>query len=477
MQNVILNEEKTKILEINTKGDAGLADFNWKPNAGLNIITGINGSGKTKLLDFIHFKSFVPILKPSQYSNGELIRFKGEEVFQCKYIPILWRLKSDLSELDEPFYYAYNTHSITTFQDEIHKTITGQVLKILENFTSNFGTYFSEAMLKDTAKAISADDMVKEYFNDNPFDKINKFIKESIPQFKYPHFFDFSFSFTEDAKERLLNHSFNKKNADKMDILFLKSNRTQAKLQPKDLSTGEQIMLFLLLSIHFENFGNASQNKGILLLDELDAHLNPTLTKLYYQLLKKIAEYSQIFITTHDPFLIDMAENEEVFEMQKGGIIKNRNKKSVLDVLAGGLISIKSVQGIMHLFARNTEEKPIKYVLLCEGKDDKVNMVKLLPTEIDIVDCTSAYNEWKFLDLPYNTEKGVKILCLFDNDEGGRNGEKLVKEAKGGFKNTVETLFVSETEGFRMEDVINDEILTSELVSKIKKYFGILQGN
>jgi hypothetical protein len=104
-------------------------------------------------------------------------------------------------------------------------------------------------------------------------------------------------------------------------------------------------------------------------------------------------------------------------------------------------------------------------------------MERLLSTEIeiDIVDCTSAYNEWKFLDLPYNTEDGVTILCLFDNDEAGEKGMEEVKKVNVGFKNKVGTLFVSEVGGVEMENVLKNETLTRELIDKIKKYFGILQ--
>ena len=49
-------DDKTKEIEINTKEatlPSGLNNINWSLNSGLNVITGLNGSGKTKLLKII----------------------------------------------------------------------------------------------------------------------------------------------------------------------------------------------------------------------------------------------------------------------------------------------------------------------------------------------------------------------------------------------------------------------------------------
>ena len=50
-------DDKTKEIEINTKEatlPSGLNNINWSLNSGLNVITGLNGSGKTKLLKYIY---------------------------------------------------------------------------------------------------------------------------------------------------------------------------------------------------------------------------------------------------------------------------------------------------------------------------------------------------------------------------------------------------------------------------------------
>ena len=50
-------DDNTKEIEINTKEatlPSGLNNINWSLNSGLNVITGLNGSGKIKLLKYIY---------------------------------------------------------------------------------------------------------------------------------------------------------------------------------------------------------------------------------------------------------------------------------------------------------------------------------------------------------------------------------------------------------------------------------------
>ena len=84
----------------------------WNPNPGLNILTGVNGSGKTRLLDYIYsYMSERTIGSPSfgnvsgttvdlefKYpfipDNGELIGSISNSI-DIQYVPILWRTYSD----------------------------------------------------------------------------------------------------------------------------------------------------------------------------------------------------------------------------------------------------------------------------------------------------------------------------------------------------------------------------------------------
>ena len=117
--------------------------------------------------------------------------------------------------------------------------------------------------------------------------------------------------------------------------------------------------------------------------------------------------------------------------------------------------------------------------ILVEGKNDELTLLreKEGDDEIKILDCKSADNILMFANLPYvqNNEKKPTIVCLFDHDDKGKEAKKTIDdeiENKNSFcGNTVKTMFVSETEGDRMEDVLKCDQKKESLIKKIKDLY------
>lgn len=111
------------------------------------------------------------------------------------------------------------------------------------------------------------------------------------------------------------------------------------KIDLKDLSSGEKVMMSLLFS-----FFNASYKSGklqfpkILLMDEPDAHLHPEMSDLLIKLLYN--DFSKkygikILITTHSPSTVALAPEGSIFELKNGqnSSLKRVPKDNALEIL------------------------------------------------------------------------------------------------------------------------------------------------
>ncbi|WP_145148453.1 AAA family ATPase [Paenibacillus xylanexedens] len=87
------------------------------------------------------------------------------------------------------------------------------------------------------------------------------------------------------------------------------------------LSTGYKSLLFILLGIIKEiefNFNpkiKVTEFDGIILIDEADAHIHPYWQAPLIQALRTIFSSAQIIITTHSPHMIQAAESDELIAL------------------------------------------------------------------------------------------------------------------------------------------------------------------
>lgn len=108
-----------------------------------------------------------------------------------------------------------------------------------------------------------------------------------------------------------------------------------------NLSSGEKIIASLALLLYYTQ--NRNQRKNLLILDEPDAHLHPTLTKQFFDVVNDviIEKYNgRVIIATHSPSTVAMAPDDSIYVMQKSGErIKKASKDSALGILTAGVPS------------------------------------------------------------------------------------------------------------------------------------------
>ncbi|MGN0213847.1 MAG: ATP-dependent nuclease [Muribaculaceae bacterium] len=171
--------------------------------------------------------------------------------------------------------------------------------------------------------------------------------------------------------------------------------------------------------------------ESLILLDEPDAHIHIARKK---ELLDAIGSFEgQTILTTHSPVFVNEINKKHannLFFIEKGGIV-NSTFVNKLTELSGGEID----------YLNGTIVLSSKYILITEGPYDKRYIEKAIEifsakdekykklSQIAIIPSNSAGNADTFYEqvlMPQIT-KYIKLVFIFDYDEGGYSGWKKIK--------------------------------------------------
>lgn len=444
-----------------------------------SVITGLNGSGKSHLLEFID----------KNETKNKFVRYVDAK-YNHGLESIFGKHSSGMS---------YNEY---TYNDDGIRNINGDVAIHKDSYTrvkneELDGRKYGFNNISDSLKK-NDENIIKKLF-----DNINgKTDSERLKNIAVQH-----------INQRLEDFGLNclKFNHLVSDGIFgfKKENKV---IQANELSTGEQLCVAIALWELSVDKDDKLVKTDLLLIDEPDAHLNPSLMRNLYNVLKKVSENGTgVIITTHNPVFINLVDKESLFWMENGWIfprlqpkttddnngilphdqkIPARSKRKILNILAGGLIGVSRFGNICeYLFSDNAVdnakkpngvEKP-KNVILCEGGEDQeflFSLVKNFDKTFNIINCLGAMNIQYFLKLPFHeNNQDAKILCIFDNDQEGKEGKgpcddiisKMNEEKQDKFK----TIFISQTDGDRLEEMRDDDIKKEDLLSSIKEFFNL----
>ena len=105
-------------------------------------------------------------------------------------------------------------------------------------------------------------------------------------------------------------------------LLKLKKISLDTYITPNELSSGEKIILGLLLRLFIVDISSGEiARPGILLLDEPDAHLHPQMVQFMMNVLKNSFVKKlgiKVILTTHSPTTVALASEGDLFEMKNG---------------------------------------------------------------------------------------------------------------------------------------------------------------
>lgn len=349
------------------------------------ILTGINGVGKTQILQAAvnghsnivtdgvltpphkikYIEKLLPVsdLNPIHRDYGNYPHHHEEDPLFIGYSRIFefqdqhQKLPENLEELEKFTNSIYGNINLGTkqfqklksFIEKSPKRITDpKLLKesiphgyhptthdiFSHNFSTIFYNYqklefenlFNEFLKERKNKSVSylnQNDFIKKY--GNPPWKVINGILDSVQiayEFKVPHEDDYSPYLPYDPK-------------------FVKKGiGTEVKIS--ELSSGEKILIALAFALY--NNDHVTQLPKILLLDETDASLHPSMSKQYLNILKDVFVKDlgiKVIITTHSPSTVALADESDIYVVENSEQrIRKCSKDEALSVLTAGVPSL-----------------------------------------------------------------------------------------------------------------------------------------
>jgi len=331
-----------------------ITDFEWLDIPKFAVVTGPNGTGKSQLLNLI-YNTVINHPKERERVQIENESIQRDEV---TFLKGEWQLSNtsstDLSTIQKNrnnYYNQFTQNNIrsdnigqvrlfTVFQ-EIQKKIGKAPKQITkEEFDSVLPEIIieQEPQLSQKIEEIfynyrlseieaKADGKTEKEIITDIGEKPWVVLKDILKESKLP------FSFNNPSKNGIRD-SF------KLEVL---NEITQDPVNFNDLSSGEKVLISLVFYLY------NSQEKNIfpklLLLDEPDAHLHPTMAQQFLNVIKNVLIDKfdvRVMMTTHSPSTVVLTPEDCLFEMSRTNprISKSNSKNHTISLLTSGLIFV-----------------------------------------------------------------------------------------------------------------------------------------
>ncbi|TGK94056.1 AAA family ATPase [Leptospira bourretii] len=334
------------------------------------ILTGVNGAGKTQILNAIFqniLKTYdddnIKELNPKKYvaphslSPNESILVTRDQLNQNTH--------TILQQFNQ---YLQNKQNNANFQyTQIFRANSAQK-KIIEQIAQNANKKIEELTADDVYLYYPIDDRLQEsdvfYQNfSNLFKRYqDKFEENAYRQYRKEVRNETEFTFLTDKefrtafgeppwdfvnkiiKEASLDYHINPPTNLHRDTPFqlkLVNNYSGVEILFGDLSSGEKVLMSLALAIYNSNFD--IEFPKILLMDEPDASLHPSMSKKFLDVIQKVfvnEKKVKVIISTHSASTVALAPEDSIFVVNKTGIrIEKAKKDKALKILTSGVPS------------------------------------------------------------------------------------------------------------------------------------------
>lgn len=372
------------------------------------IITGGNGCGKTQLLNYIFQQLNERVINKNNTPLANLERdketYKRLVESSSPTHPSYDAYVRELANLDRQILETTNPSIfITDLEDFIlkHKKLQAVLLKFKAERTSDILKPSSVSpieILREKDRKI-----VEDRYNDETTSSIfEDFLVTSIAN----QAFSESVKINNNPEEaRRIDQWFNKLEADLQNLfedeqlkLTFKSDSfsfeiNQTNKQPytfQTLSSGfSSIMAIyadLITKVSLRSI-TPEELTGVVLIDEIDAHLHVSLQKKILSFLTKAFPKIQFVVTTHSPFVVSSVDDAVIYDLSKREQVEDLSMYSYESVLEGlfGVLPISSLlQQNIESLAKLLERKPIDI-------DEVQSLLDKLPQDGDSLDSESLY--------------------------------------------------------------------------------------
>jgi len=187
----------------------------------------------------------------------------------------------------------------------------------------------------------------------------------------------------------------------------------------EDLSSGEKILCALAITVYQDNKSNFP---GLLLLDEVDASLHPSMIQNLLDVIENvfIKNGCNVILATHSPTTVALAPEESLFEIQKGNEqqkIKKISQSDAIDLLSEGIITFEK-----GLKIQKSIDESKKLQILTEGNNAEhiTKAISVLDSgllqQIKIIPDGGGQQLKNAFDAFLNADHSSKFLFVWDCD-------------------------------------------------------------
>jgi len=370
-----------------------LQNLVWRDIPDFAIVTGLNGAGKSQLLNLIYqkvtnqwnnrFGQIIPSVSIdiNEIEAEEVVLLQGQWVLNDLQSVGLQEVQQSESSLYEEYINSisqlnqrlngqegYVTQQLTQFIKEeisIDKVYSMGLSNVKRIMVSDV---FTESTHLVGGRIVVDNISQEDFYRKIPKNYINS-MREQISNDKiginfykyYLNMIDAKIKNDLEKYDELLNkRPWNKLNSifESIGLSFFVSNPEDLDIYEKyvpklinkisndvvlfsTLSSGEKVLVSLVFWLF--NTDNFKLFPRLVLLDEPDAHLHPSMSKQFLYVLNDVLrkEYNvKIIATTHSPSTIALAPEESVFLLSRNGtdsVINKASKDSAISVLLSGV--------------------------------------------------------------------------------------------------------------------------------------------
>ncbi|MEK4196121.1 AAA family ATPase [Paenibacillus sp. FSL L8-0323] len=364
-----------KIQNILIKDIGGIKELDLKFNPGLNLICGMNGVGKTTILECI-INTF------SIYLSGSLKRSSRTERGSWEII-IDGTISTHSLEKFSPREEDYNQSPLSNKSKSIvyvkeQRSIPYRQTNIMPDEIRDDNTYSQYIV-----RGVQSETIKTWFINRAAFISQGRFTEAEVHNFEIAKRF---FSMLDsDVKYSHIAH-------DTIDIII---ETTRGEVYLEYLSSGFKSCVYIVLGIIKEiefNFKNPNvkvdEFEGVILIDEADAHLHPYWQGVFVTVLKEVFKKAQIIATTHSPHMIQEANSDELIPLGIGldgevclmDVIKNEYgfKGWTIEEILEDVMGLKETQSNEYLTIKDKFEGALDTEDLCTAKENYEILKKML---------------------------------------------------------------------------------------------------
>lgn len=221
----------------------------------------------------------------------------------------------------EDFYNYYPIEDGLQQTDVFHQNFSSLFKRYQDKYEENgYRQYKCDIKGLTEITYLTEEEFLKTY-GEAPWDFVNKIIQEAN--------LDYHIKVPQDY------------NRDAPFELKLINNLSQAEINFIDLSSGEKVLMSLALALYNSNFD--IEFPKVLLMDEPDASLHPSMSKKFLNVVQEVfvkQKGVKVIITTHSPSTVALTPEEAIYVVNKGGQrVEKSSKDYALSILTSGLPS------------------------------------------------------------------------------------------------------------------------------------------